>query len=112
PSSASDTLIPGWYTRLSNSECTFSPLVVVVAAIRLTMTSRLIRGFPRQFCVMKENNRCSILFHLLVPGGKWLTAMCRPVSSASFCSSTFHNRRREPLLPPESAVISSRLALG
>jgi hypothetical protein len=20
---------------------------------------------------MKENNRCSILFHLLVPGGKW-----------------------------------------
>src|ERR1017187_2155959 len=23
---------------------------------------------------MKENNRCSTLFHLLVPGGKWQTA--------------------------------------
>src|ERR1017187_10385353 len=33
--------------------------------------------------------------------------MRRPVSSASFCNSTFHNRRRAPLLPPESAVISS-----
>src|SRR5271167_1084274 len=27
-----------------------------------------------------------------------------------FCSSVFHNRRREPLLPPESAVINSRVA--
>jgi len=24
---------------------------------------------PFQFRLMKENNRCSILFHLLVPGG-------------------------------------------
>ena len=34
------------------------------------MTSWLTKGLPRQFWLMKENNRCSILFHLLVPGGK------------------------------------------
>jgi len=33
-------------------------------------TSWLTSGLPRQFCVMAENNRCSILFHLLVPDGK------------------------------------------
>ena len=27
------------------------------------------QGRPRQFIVMCENRRCSILFHLLVPGG-------------------------------------------
>jgi hypothetical protein len=27
------------------------------------------KGLPRQFWLMKENKRCSILFHLLVPGG-------------------------------------------
>ncbi len=30
-----------------------------------------------------------------------------PVSSASFCNSSFHNRTRDPLLPPLSAVIKS-----
>jgi hypothetical protein len=34
------------------------------------MTSWLTKGLPRQFWLMKENNRCSILFHLLVPEGK------------------------------------------
>jgi hypothetical protein len=34
---------------------------------------------------MKENKQCSILFHLLVPGGKWQTEICSPVSSASCC---------------------------
>src|SRR6266403_1070013 len=29
---------------------------------------------------MKEKRRCSILFHLLVPGGRWLTVMSRPSS--------------------------------
>jgi hypothetical protein len=38
----------------------------VVAPIRFTTTSWLTSGLPRQFCVMAENNRCSILFHLLV----------------------------------------------
>jgi hypothetical protein len=35
-----------------------------------------------------------------------------PSSFASFCSSIFHNRTREPLLPPPSAVISNVLACG
>ncbi len=66
-----------------------------------------------------EKRRCSILFHLLVPGGRWLTTMSRPSSLASFCSSRFHSRTREPLLPPPPvfagagvAVISNRVALG
>jgi len=31
--------------------------------------NRLVRGQPRQFCVIGQNNLCSILFHLDVPGG-------------------------------------------
>ena len=45
------------------------PVVVVVAAMRLMMTSWLTSGLPRQLMLMKLNRRCSILFHLLVPGG-------------------------------------------
>ena len=30
---------------------------------------RSVKGRPRQFCVMWQNIRCSILFHLDVPGG-------------------------------------------
>ena len=56
---------------LSSSERTRNPAVEVVVPIRLTMTARLTRGFPRQFMAMWENRRCSIRFHLLVPGGKW-----------------------------------------
>jgi len=33
-------------------------------------------------------------------------------SSANFCSSTFHKRTREPLLPPPSALISRQAAFG
>src|SRR5579864_8442981 len=91
---------------------TARPAAVVVAAIRLMMTSWLISGLPRQFWLMNENSRCSILFHLLVPGGRWLTAMRKPVSSASFCSSTFQRRTREPLLLPATAEINRRLAFG
>jgi hypothetical protein len=40
------------------------------------------------------NSRCSILFHLEVPGGKWHTVLSRPVSAASLASSVFHSRRR------------------
>src|ERR1039458_5648255 len=61
---------------------------------------------------MKENNRCSTLFHLLVPGGKWQTASVSPVLSASPCNSHFQSRRRQPLLPPLSAVISNRRTRG
>ncbi len=41
-----------------------------VDPIRLTMVARSTSGVPRQFIAMCENRRCSILFHLLVPGGK------------------------------------------
>jgi hypothetical protein len=66
----------------------------------------------RQFIEMWENNRCSILFHLLVPGGRWHTVMVRPVAAASLASSVFHCRVRYPLEPPPSAQISNRQALG
>ena len=58
----------------------------------------------------REQTVSLILFHLLVPGGKWQTEISRPVSSASCCSSHFQSRTRAPLLPPESAVINRRLA--
>ncbi len=32
--------------------------------------AKLSSGLARQFWVMNENRRCSILFHLLVPGGR------------------------------------------
>src|SRR5712664_430991 len=38
--------------------------------------------------------------------------MGTPSSSASFCSSIFHNRTREPLLPPPSAVIREAAGAG
>src|SRR6202008_71661 len=41
-----------------------------------------------------------------------LPAILRASSLASFCSSRFHSRTREPLLPPPSAVISNRVAWG
>src|SRR5487761_1833114 len=76
------------------------------------ITSWLISGLPRQFCEMKENRRCSILFHLLVPGGKRQTLIVSRVVSASRCSSVFHRRRRLPFEPPQSAVIVSVVACG
>jgi hypothetical protein len=53
---------------VSSSAATDSPVRVVVAAMLFTMTSWLVSGLPRQFMVMWENSRCSILFHLDVPG--------------------------------------------
>src|SRR5215467_3218195 len=66
----------------------------------------------RQFCVMKANSRCSIRFHLLVPGGRWATVMFSPVSLARRWSSRFHSLTVGPLLPPQSAVMVSRVAVG
>src|SRR2546427_4720551 len=57
---------------------------------------------------MWQNIRCSILFHLLVPGGKWHTEMPSPLSLANRCNSTFHRRQRLPFEPPPSAVIRDR----
>ena len=66
--------------------------MVVVAAIVFRTTSWLVNGRPRQFMVMWENSRCSILFHFEVPGGKWQTVMVRSVSAANAASSAFQSR--------------------
>src|SRR5215217_5055719 len=65
-----------------------------VAPIKSTTTSWETSGRPRQFIEMWENRRCSIRFHLEVPGGRWHTVTARPVSAASLPSSTFHSRLR------------------
>ena len=54
--------------EVSSSAATVSPVRVVVAAIVCTMTSWLVSGRSRQFIEIWENSRCSILFHLEVPG--------------------------------------------
>ena len=61
---------------------------------------------------MWQNSRCSILFHLLVPGGKWQIVISSPDSAASRAISLFHARARYPLEPPASQVTSSRRAAG
>jgi len=43
---------------------------------------------------MKQNSPCSILFHLLVPGGKWHTCKDNSNLSANSCKTTFHKRLR------------------
>src|SRR3954462_16020614 len=52
------------------------------------MVSWLVSGLPRQFMVIWENRRCSILFHLLVPGGKWRTVIVSPAARAASPGST------------------------
>jgi hypothetical protein len=79
---------------VSRAASTRSPVRVVVAAMVLTTTSWLVSGRPRQLKVMCENSRCSILFHLEVPGGKWQTVTTSPVSAASAASSLFQTRWR------------------
>ena len=51
----------------------------------------LVEERPR---LVKKKSRCLMLFHLLVPGGKWQTSMDSVVASASYCNSSFHTRRR------------------
>src|SRR5258708_4064852 len=41
------------------------------------ITSWVTSGRPRQFLAMKLHRRCSTLFYLLVPGGKWQTEISR-----------------------------------
>jgi hypothetical protein len=91
---------------------TARPAAVVTAAMVLMMTSWLVSGRPRQARVIWENSRCSILFHLEVPGGKWQTVTSSPVSCASCASPAFQARLRQPLAPPASQVTSSRVASG
>src|SRR3954466_1855738 len=71
-----------------------------------------VKGFPRQLMEMWENNRCSILFHLEVAGGRWFTVMESPASFASCCSSFFHSRLRTPLEPPPSEVMRRHVFFG
>ena len=77
------------------------------------ITSRLSSGLPRQLRLTKLNMRCSILFHLLVPGGKWQTRIFRPVA----VGEALQLAAPEPgalgcWTPPESAVIVSVVAFG
>ena len=90
----------------------FRPWPVTVAAMPATASSGVIRGRPRQVRVMWQNSRCSILFHLLVPGGKWQTAIRRPVSAARTASWSFHVWCRQSLQPPASQVTRIRVAPG
>ncbi len=60
---------PGLVPAFVYTALTRSPRRVVVALIRFTTVSKLTRGSPFQFMLINENIRCSILFHLLVPGG-------------------------------------------
>jgi hypothetical protein len=78
----------------SRAASTCSPPLVRVAAMVLTTTWWLVSGLPRQFMVMCENSRCSILFHLEVPGGKWQTVIASPVLAARVASSLFQTRSR------------------
>jgi hypothetical protein len=62
-------------------------------------------GEPKNL-LAEPNRRRSILYHLLVPGGRWLTTMTMPSWFAGRYSSRFHKRKRGPLLPPPSATIN------
>lgn len=68
-----DIFLPVGYLRRSSRARTMSPPRLVVFAMRFTTVSYVRRGQPRQLMLMNENSRCSTLFHLLVPGGRWPT---------------------------------------
>ena len=67
---------------------------------------------PRELNFKLANLNYPLLFHLLVPGGRWATVTLRPVSAAKAASSTFQARTRDPLDPPPPAQISNRCAAG
>ncbi len=79
---------------MSSPACTRNPVRVVVAAMVLMMTSWLVSGRPRQFIEMWANSRCSMAFHLEVPGGKWQQVISSPARAAKAASSAFHARVR------------------
>jgi hypothetical protein len=68
--SSSLTLRPVGDLPESTSAWMSQPCCGAVGAIRCTLTAWLTQGRPRQLWVMGENSRGSILFPLLVPGGK------------------------------------------
>jgi len=63
---------------MSRWAVTVSPAAVVVAAMVSMMTWWLASGRARQVREMWQNSRCSILFHLEVPG------QCRCLSAANY----------------------------
>jgi hypothetical protein len=87
---------------------TLKPVSAVVAPMGLAIGDKPTGGLPRQFFPMKENSRCSVLFHLLVHGGKRETLNVFPGSFDNSRSLVFRSFTRAPLLPPESAVTQTR----
>ena len=85
--------MPVGYWSVSRAR-TVRPVVVVVAPIRSTMIWWLVRGRPRQFRVIWENSRCSILFHLLVPGGQVADGDRQAGLGGERASSIFQARTR------------------
>src|SRR4029453_1489660 len=91
---------------ISGGAETVSPVVVLVAPMRLTMVWKSTSGRPRQLMLMYANSRCSILFHLLVPGGRWHTVIGIWSASDKAWRRTFHSRLRLLLVPPSWAGTS------
>ena len=94
--------MPMGYGLVSRTARTLRPVAVVVLEMRSTMTWWLVSGLPRRFRVIWENSRCSILFHLLVPGGRWATVTdCAPdqgVAAAKLRSEELDSFRTVNLL--------------
>jgi hypothetical protein len=90
----------------------FRPWTVTVAAIPGAASCFVIRGRAFQVRVTWQNSRCSILFHLLVPGGKWQAVTCSPACAAKTASWSFHRWLTQLFEPPASQVTSSRVARG
>src|SRR3989442_3243814 len=98
--SASLTTSPVGYRRLSSWALTRRPVAVRVCPINSTTVSQVRSGLPRQFCVMWQKRRWSILFHLLVPGGELVALMRQFVLFAIGWYSNFLLPYRFTLIPP------------
>ena len=71
-----------------------------------TTAKRLVKGVPRQFSVMWQNSRCSILLPTSTsPAGNGRLAGSVRSRRRASCSSILNSRTRDPLEPPPSAVI-------
>jgi len=110
--SASLTNLARGISPLVELALTRRPVAVRVCPINSTTVSQVRSGLPRQFCVMWQKRRCSILFHLLVPGGNgsrecatWSRWRAPAIQPSTPVSDT-------PLLPPASAVMKSSFARG
>ena len=93
---------------------TVKPVLVVTALIVSMMTSWEISGRPP---VHGDRGEEPVLYPVRLAstaGFRWQVRHgdVRPASAANAASSVFHNRSREPLDLPESAVISRRRAPG